>query len=231
MASTPIKNLDWLRKRVSWVIRFDPLAADEAFAGPQSDPWLYVDQAINWRYKRVIDEVASAIDPDFFKVSDTIKWPIGQQNLPVTSTLDRTMILDYRLVTNGFPGQQITPTAGYTFSSEIYWSSNNVLTWGNTGPVQEELLMITHVGVAKDMSEPMDEPWLLSYSFRDMLSDGAAIDLLTDRQGDEIPSRLVDRFDKALWQYKLACQRASAASGSYSDVVPISVLPYGRQGP
>ena len=223
-----VKNLDWLRQRVAWLVRFDVTMPDEAFAGPQSNPYLRIDEAINETYKIIIFDAANGIDPDFFKVSSQFIWPANQVQFTLPAGLSRISALDWRIITNGLPGQQITPTAGYTFTSEIYWSGGNTLSWGNTGPRVDEIVLCTHRALPTDMSAFAEEPHLLTYEFRDMLPIGAAIWLLTQRVGDEAPQSLIKQFADWTWRFHCAVEQAAAASGSYTDMVPVAVLPFGR---
>lgn len=209
-----IRNLAWLRKRTAKWVQFDPDEADEAFSGPQGAPWETIDEAINETYKTCILDAAERIDPDYFKFSVSDTWPAADVSRQLPASISRTSLLYILDITNGLPGIKLEPTGGYNGSSEIYWSGMNVLTWGSVGPGGDSILQFTYRAVPQELVEPLQEPDLLPYEFRDMLHIGAAIKLREEADEDNVPDSWRARYAKwdDLWRSAI---NQSTSSGTY----------------
>ena len=222
--TTSLRNLDWLRGRVARHLVCDVTQADDAFAGPQSNPWQFIDDGINEAYKIIILDAAQGVDPDFFKVSDTITWKGSQLSYKLPPGLNRVTEMSILDITGGLPGRQITPTAGYNFSQEVYWTTLDTLNWGNSGPDADAILLITHRAVPQDLVMSDDEPRLLPWEYRDLLHWKAAAVTLMERLGDDVPQRIDEHITEWTWKFHTALANAPTDSGSYTSE-PTPVLP------
>ena len=222
--TTQLRNLDWLRARVARHLVADVSQADDAFAGPQSNPYQFIDDGINEAYKKIIREAADGIDPDLFKTSTQYLWKGSQLSFKLPPGLNRLSIMSFLDVTGGLPGRQITPTAGYNFSQEVYWTTMDTLNWGNSGPDKDVQLLITYRAVAQDLVLPDDEPRLLPWEHRDLLHWQAAALLMMERLGDDIPAHVDAHVINATWSFHTAIANLPTDSGSYTSE-PTPVLP------
>ena len=219
-----IKNLAWLRGKVARHLTADTSQADDAFGGPQSNPYQWIDDAINEYYKTTVLDAASGADPDLFKFSEVFTWPGSQLAFRFPPGINRITVMSFLDITAGLPGRQITPSAGYNFSQEVYWSTLDTLTWANTGPDSTVSLLVTHRAVPTDMVNDMEEPRLIPYEYRDMLHWGATALALTDRLGDDVPERIDQKIKDWEWRYRTAIGQLPTDSGSYTSE-PTPVLP------
>jgi len=217
-----VKNLAWARHRVARYVHFNIDEPDEAFSGPQSDPWEQVDDALNEAYTEIINKVADDVDPDYFK----IKIPFTWKALLIEATLpcDRISLLELRDVTMGYPGVQIRPSFGYNSTSEIYWSGVNKITWGVQGPPSDKTFTISYIAGAKILKDPIEEPELLPYRHRDIWPLKASILLRQGVDEDNVPMDWVARFKDLEWQFHNAVAQRSEA-GSYNSPAKSAILP------
>jgi len=219
-----IKNLAWARHRVARYVHFNVDEADEAFSGPQSDPWEQIDDALNEGLTEVYNKVADGIDPDYFKISVPWTWPAGLVQASLPTGVDRTSVLEMRDVTTLYPGLQIRPSPGYNGTSEIYWSGLNQITWGTVGPTADTSIVISYILGAKTMKDPVEEPEMLPYRFRDLWPLRAAILLREAVDEDNIPTSWLQRFKELEWQFHNAVQQRSE-SGSYDNPPRSTFIP------
>ena len=230
-----LRDLQWGRDRVAYLLHANVFLADEAFSGPQGNPWQNIDNFLSDAYSELVSAAATDIDPEPFKFYTQVTWKASAQTFTLPTGIDRLNVLFFRDITSSAysqNGSTLTTAAppGYTMSPghiaemgqpvQWYWSSINELTWSFNGPSQDTILQIGFKAMASPLTEENQEPRLISYQYRDMWPYLAAIRIdpsnaLTPAWGGVVAKRQQDWYN-AINQV--------TQTGGYSPVLETEVL-------
>jgi hypothetical protein len=170
------------------MLHADVTEADEAFSGPQGEPYEIIDEALTQAYDEIIQEAEGEVDPDFFKFEMQVQWPQGQAVFTLPNHIDRANVLYMRDITSGAPGIVLKPghAPEYGTPAGVYWSSPNQISWTNqgnwasalsatgapiivlTGPATLMTLSIAYSANSIIFSEPTQEPLGIPFKYRRM---------------------------------------------------------------
>lgn len=224
------RNLAWLRSHVAQVLNTQPGDPDQAYVGPDEDPWSVIDDAINESYTDELAEAIDNTDEDLFRESETITWPISQRTLELPEWTDNVLrIVRIDDETNEVPGSMlwILSRAAY-FEPTISWLDRRTLQWGTSGPEETKTLRLHYIPMANEMSLPTDTPRYIHYGFRRLLVWGAAVIVRTsvheNAPGSWIQRRdeLRERYHQMLWKRNLRdTERPATVSSGPEFIEPV----------
>ena len=188
MSNPEQRNLQWARDRVCGFLHANVTEADEAFSGSQGAPYELIDEALTDAHDEIIQEASVEVDPDFFKFTMQMVWPVNQAVFTLPSNLDRSSILYFRDITSGAPGIVIKPghAPEYGQPAGVYWTAPNQISWTNqgnwasalsatgapiivvTGPATTMTLEIAYMANSIVFTEATQEPLAIPFKYRRM---------------------------------------------------------------
>jgi hypothetical protein len=193
---TPIRNLAWLRQKVSTKVNFDVTQPDQDFIGPSSDTNQLVDDAINEAYVEEYTNVKLEAAPEWFMQTEEFTWAASEVTLDlrtVSLTASNHSVLRMEDITNSVDGDPISIKKS-RHHSEIWWKDRYTLQWGTSGPGEDKTIQITFMPKPKDMRIATDEPDLIPEEHRWLLVWSAAINL-RDMADEAAPQGWIQRRD------------------------------------
>lgn len=205
MGSEDKRNLQWLRQKVSRYLNFNSTQTDQDFAGSVNDPNALIDDFINEAYRTECNEVMNETSVEHFREVITDSWPQGQLLYILPSFLDPTSILAITDISSSSRGIPLLPQRE-DMQTRIFWKDQRTLQYDTTGPGSDLTIQIAYLGQPSEMKDDTDEPYLIPYKFRDLLTWSAVV--IARSVGDEAPPKFwVDRRDELRAQLALALSK------------------------
>jgi hypothetical protein len=188
-----LRNLDWGRRKLAKLIRFNVNEADEAFDGVANYSYQTIDDLLNEAQRKIINEVRVYINPDAFVTVQTLTWASGDITRTLPETIHSSNILYIEDITNGNPGTilPIIPL-GVANGSGLWFKDRETLQWGAAGPGEDKTLHVRALATPNVLRNEADEPLLIPYDHRDLWIWEAAI-LARDFADDEAPQAWLAR--------------------------------------
>jgi hypothetical protein len=199
------KNLAWLRTRVSNLVNFDVTQPDQDFTGPASEPNQLIDGALSEVYMEEINRARFEAAKDWFKVDFTFTWAADTSTLDLTtlsSDLSTHSIIELSDETDDSEGTPIW-VRHTSYESPVSWRNRTTLQWGTSGPGSARTIRAVYMASPQDLSDPLQEPYLVPPEYRWLLVWGAAV-ILRDMADEEAPARWVAKRDELREVFHLA---------------------------
>lgn len=187
-------TLEKLISRTQHVINHSGLLADQAFAGPQTDPNLYFRESLNEAYCDEVEEAKQIGDARWFTKNTQFTWPSGSTTMTLPEHLRGVQMERIADITYGYPGQQMW-IGDLPQVAQFHWRDRDTLQWGQTGPASDRTIEVSYRAEPEYMQDETDEPVLIANPFRHLLVYSACI-VLSLARDQEAPMQYYNRRDE-----------------------------------
>ncbi len=224
-----IKNLAWLRAKLSRKLNFNSTQTDQDFAGPTSNAFAMLDDYINEAY---VSEVAGGkieFGLSQFQLRQSFTWAASAVTKTVPQNLRDQQIIRLEDTTNQSPGELLWVGNDGGMSTTIFWADYSTLQWGSVGPGSARTITAFYVASAVEMENAIDEPWLIPPDHRYLLLWSAACIARAEsderapeewlRQRDEYRSKYYSLLARGTITYPLGSTILEPAGGGVSATV------------
>jgi hypothetical protein len=161
-------------------VGFKSTSPDQDFAGPATDTWLYVDEAINDAYQEEVSLCVQECGSKWLHRAYEDTWPSGQNLYTLPEELKDSLLHSiFDITSNSGMGEAIW-MGDRMSDATVVWRDNDTLEWRDSGPGSDVTLRIFHVAQAKELKDTSDIPELIPERHRRLLALSAAIILRID---------------------------------------------------
>ena len=168
-------NVEWLVKKLKWVVNFNEGQVDQNYRGPSTQTDKHFLDALNESYKTVVRKARETRANAWTRTHDvtwlsddvTFTLPVVLQNRPVRLVCD---------VTDGIDGPSVD-IGDYQDRCEVFRKEENVLQWGTEGPGRDTTLRFWYLAAAEKLLKNDQVPELVPEEYAMLLVYRAALEL------------------------------------------------------
>lgn len=138
-----------------------------------NDAYYHLDDALTEAYHLEVNEGKVKASSENFKETEQVTWLSGAVTFSFPTFIQPHNILELYDVSDDGLGRLLIlgrRSSGQT----IFWKRRDLLQWGSEGPTSDVTLEVTYVAIAQTLKTPLQEPELIPYEFRDLLTWSAA---------------------------------------------------------
>lgn len=170
-------NFGEIRSRVAYRLGFKSTSADQDFAGPSTDTWRHIDNAINEARRQEIHLAQLEAGHRWLERNMETTWPASQLLLTLPGSLgDASLVRIFDITANSGMGDPIF-FGDQQGTGAIVFRDRKTLEWRDAGPSSAVTLRIHYVPQAEDFTETSEECDIIPPRHHDLYVVSAAVRL------------------------------------------------------
>jgi hypothetical protein len=198
-------RLEELREEVEDLVNFNSAQSDQSFAGPSTDPYKWIDKAINQAYREEIKRARREMSHNAFLKTHSMTWAADASTMSIPKGIKSHDILAIRDDTGTAPGLVLVFSDNTSAIDGIYIYDHETLGW-YPAPSSARTLVVYYLASPNELKNASDTPDLLKPDDHDLLIYSAAI-ILSMKGDEKAPNDWKEKQFDLRWQFHKAVAR------------------------